>query len=463
MSENNEFLKALGHAVGDLYDTYESVQDRAALMVAKLALNGVYDVRCMPRLIELLNQEKTRESACLALVRMADLHIFDPACIDGALAMMRSDDINQKRLAIILISALARNDCLDPRCSSLMGEMVMDQEVGMMAYYSLTKMAMRGMYDPSTLTIALEMLIDTNEEVKRNGIGLIGSLAMNGVIESRCLPLIYETLPNMSARLTSSGTLLCLYEKGAFDNRSLDAAKELLVDGDPRVRSLAAMQIAALSKQHLDVRDCLPGIMTLLDDESTCEGACFALSQMARVRICDCYCLDKVIEISMNEKSEQMHSAKELLCYLALCGVYDKRCPDLIAGLMSDSNDRTVFDACEASIMMAYSGVIGDSSLRNAVSILDHDNPSIRCHAATLVSALAMKGYTDQVSSMPKLMRLLDDQNARVRATAILPIIMHLPRLNPKGREVVLNKFHEMRYDEDGTVREVATRALNEI
>lgn len=328
MAFSEHVRSSLELAIRDLSEDDEDAWSKASSYIGALAVEGITEESCLPRLVELLHDDRVNESICFALEAYAMNGLYDASCIP--------------RLADLLDNEATRFRAL--------GTLVMLGE--------------RGIHDASCLRKAIALLDDGDAEVRSYAAALLAWLARDGIIDPASLPKLVGLFAHDRTKWNSCLALCFMAERGVYDPSCLDRVIDLLDDPNAHVRREAAGLIGPLAKRGVSDPKCLPKLVKLLDDDGTKQNGCCALGMLAEENVYDPSCLGRAIDMLMDRQSKVRNEAAALVTVLAMKGAFDPKCIPRLIGLLGDERTRHNADLCLR--LLAYSGAIAASPITMA-------------------------------------------------------------------------------------------------
>jgi HEAT repeat protein len=273
---------------------------------------------------------------------LAERGIIDPSCLGKAITLLRYDDITVRSSAARLIGHLAAHDVFDeederclPRLIGLMNEEVTRGN----ACWALARLAERGIYSPSSLEAAIDLLHDHGSDIRREAANLISLLAERGVFDSKCIPRLIELMDDEETRFHACYALDSLAEEGACNSSCLEKVVKLLDDPEISNRQISTWLIGSLAMNNIYDTKCLPRLIELMDDQETRSSAVHALAELADKGICDSSCLQKTIEALGETDAFNKITSVWLIGGMAKNGIFDARCLPLFIKMFEESNE----------------------------------------------------------------------------------------------------------------------------
>ncbi len=320
MIDLERIQRSLDMALADLHEDDVEAWSRASAYIGDAAMHGHPCQRCLPRLLELLMDERANGSVCFA------------------------------------IQALAMNGIMEPSCLPRLVELLNQKDARRRASGALCAMAGRGVHDPKQLGMAIGLLDDADPEVRSSAAGWIGWMARDGAIMEGCMPKLVPLLEHEHTQWNACLALCMLAERGLCDPGCLQRVIGLLDDPRTGVKNEAAGLIGCLAKNNIGDPECLPKLISMMDDKDLRWNACCALGMLAGKRIFDPSSLPKAVEALSDPRPKVRNEAVALIAALAMNGVHDESSIHPLKALLND--ERTRNNARIALEFMAKKGII---------------------------------------------------------------------------------------------------------
>jgi HEAT repeat protein len=170
----------------------KDMDNSAAWLIGELAKRDVKDRRCLPRLIQMMDERDTIESSSWALWQLAEKEVYAPSCLMKVISLLDDGKVRIRNNAAFLIGGLARNYVRNRKSLPLLIALMEYSETSLASTYALCCLAEKDVCDDTSLLKAIKLLDDSEAQVRGYAAALVGLLAKNGIWDSICLPTLIK-------------------------------------------------------------------------------------------------------------------------------------------------------------------------------------------------------------------------------------------------------------------------------